>query len=43
MLDALLEDPVILMVVLVLLSIIFFLYLMVRRSILEFRDGMRRE
>ena len=43
MLGFLPDDPVILVVVLVLLSIIFFLYLMVRRTILEFRDGMRRE
>ncbi|MFC6719616.1 hypothetical protein ACFQGT_13490 [Natrialbaceae archaeon GCM10025810] len=35
------DDPVILAIVLILLALIFFLYLLVRRTILEFRDGMR--
>lgn len=40
MLDFIPDDPVILAVVLILLSLVFFLYLMLRRTMLEFRDGM---
>ncbi|WP_268892287.1 hypothetical protein [Natronorubrum halalkaliphilum] len=35
------DDPVIIAVVLILLSLIFFSYLLIRRTVLEFRDGMR--
>lgn len=34
------DDPVIIAIVLILLSLIFFSYLLLRRTILEFRDGM---
>ncbi|MCU4743637.1 hypothetical protein OB955_05035 [Halobacteria archaeon AArc-m2/3/4] len=40
MLDFIPDDPVIIAIVLILLSLIFFLYLMLRRTMLEFRDGM---
>lgn len=39
--DLVTDDPVILVVVLVLLALVFFLYLLFRRTVLEFRDGMR--
>ncbi len=35
------DDPVIIAIVLILLSLIFFSYLLIRRTVLEFRDGMR--
>ncbi|WP_254522018.1 hypothetical protein [Natrinema caseinilyticum] len=35
------DDPVIVAVVLILLSLVFFSYLLLRRTVLEFRDGMR--
>ncbi len=35
------NDPVIIAIVLILLSLIFFSYLLLRRTVLEFRDGMR--
>ncbi|GAB3017864.1 DUF7859 family protein [Natronobiforma cellulositropha] len=35
------SDPVVIAIVLILLSLIFFLYLMLRRTVLEFRDGMK--
>ena len=41
MVDLIPEDPVIIAIVLVLLSLIFFTYLLLRRTLLEFRDGMR--
>lgn len=34
------DDPIIIAIVLILLSLIFFSYLLLRRTILEFRDGM---
>lgn len=34
------DDPVIIAIVLILLSLIFFTYLLLRRTILEFREGM---
>ncbi|QLG50048.1 hypothetical protein [Natrinema halophilum] len=39
--DLLPDDPVIIAVVLILLSLVFFSYLLLRRTVLEFRDGMR--
>ncbi|WP_275086321.1 DUF7859 family protein [Natronorubrum halophilum] len=41
MLEFIPDDPVIIAVVLILLSLVFFSYLLIRRTILEFRDGMR--
>ncbi|ELY64863.1 hypothetical protein C490_14295 [Natronobacterium gregoryi SP2] len=41
MLDLIPDDPVIIAVVLILLSLVFFSYLLLRRTVLEFRDGMR--
>ncbi|MFP8953354.1 hypothetical protein ACLI4Z_10325 [Natrialbaceae archaeon A-arb3/5] len=41
MLDLIPDDPVIIAIVLILLSLIFFSYLLLRRTILEFRDGMK--
>ncbi len=35
------DDPVIIAVVAILLSLVFFAYLLLRRTVLEFRDGMR--
>ncbi len=35
------DDPIIIAIVLILLSLIFFSYLLIRRTVLEFRDGMR--
>ncbi|MBZ6494706.1 MULTISPECIES: hypothetical protein [Natrinema] len=35
------DDPVIIAVVLILLGLVFFAYLLLRRTVLEFRDGMR--
>ena len=35
------DDPIIVAVVLILLSLVFFAYLLLRRTVLEFRDGMR--
>ena len=40
MFEFLFGDPVIVAIVVILLSLIFFLYLLLRRTILEFRDGM---
>ncbi|WP_255542249.1 hypothetical protein [Halomontanus rarus] len=40
MVDFIPDDPVIIAIVLILLSLVFFLYLMLRRTMLEFRDGM---
>ncbi|ELZ18711.1 MULTISPECIES: DUF7859 family protein [Natrinema] len=37
------DDPVIIAVVAILLSLVFFAYLLLRRTVLEFRDGMRGE
>ncbi len=37
------DDPIIIGIVVILLSLIFFLYLLFRRTVLEFRDGMRGE
>lgn len=34
------DDPVIIGVVVILLSLVFFLYLLLRRTMLEFREGM---
>ncbi|MCU4753626.1 hypothetical protein ACLI4U_07145 [Natrialbaceae archaeon A-CW2] len=42
MVDLIPSDPVIIAMVLVLLSLIFFLYLLLRRTVLEFREGMDR-
>lgn len=42
MVDLIPSDPVIIAMVLVLLSLIFFLYLLLRRTVLEFRKGMDR-
>ncbi len=36
------NDPVIIAIVLILLSLIFFIYLLLRRTVLEFKDGMGR-
>lgn len=41
MLDLIPDDPVIIAIVVILLSLVFFSYLLIRRTILEFRDGMR--
>lgn len=41
MVDLIPDDPVIVAIVLILLSLIFFTYLLLRRTLLEFRDGMR--
>ncbi|WP_279387001.1 DUF7859 family protein [Natrarchaeobius halalkaliphilus] len=41
MLDLIPDDPVIIAIVLILLSLVFFSYLLLRRTMLEFRDGMR--
>ena len=41
MVDLIPDDPVIIAIVLILLAIIFFSYLLLRKTILEFRDGMR--
>ena len=41
MLGFLPDDPVVIGIVVVLLSLIFFTYLLLRRTILEFRQGMR--
>ncbi|MGM0592645.1 MAG: hypothetical protein ACQETI_13670 [Halobacteriota archaeon] len=41
MLGFLPDDPVIIGIVVILLSLIFFTYLLLRRTILEFRQGMR--
>lgn len=35
------DDPIIIAIVLILLSLVFFSYLLLRRTILEFRDGMK--
>lgn len=43
MLDFIPDDPVIIAIVVILLSLIFFTYLLIRRTILEFRDGLRGE
>lgn len=40
MLGFLPDDPVIIAIVAILLSLIFFLYLLLRRTMLEFREGM---
>lgn len=40
MLGFLPDDPVILAIVLILLSLVFFTYLLLRRTLLEFREGM---
>ena len=40
MLGFLPDDPVIIAIVLILLSLVFFSYLLLRRTILEFREGM---
>lgn len=40
MLGFLPDDPVILTVVAILLALIFFTYLLLRRTVLEFRKGM---
>ncbi|WP_255169175.1 hypothetical protein [Natrononativus amylolyticus] len=40
MLGFLPDDPIIIAIVLILLSLIFFSYLLLRRTVLEFRDGM---
>ncbi|MFP8955667.1 hypothetical protein ACLI4Y_02985 [Natrialbaceae archaeon A-CW3] len=42
MLDLIPNDPVIIGMVVLLLSLIFFVYLLLRRTVLEFRDGMDR-
>ena len=34
------DDPVVLTIVAILLGLIFFTYLLLRRTILEFREGM---
>ncbi len=36
------DDPVILTIVAILLALIFFTYLLLRRTVLEFRDGMEK-
>jgi len=36
------DDPVIIAIVLILLGLIFFTYLLLRRTVLEFRGGMER-
>lgn len=36
------NDPVIIGIVVTLLALIFFIYLLLRRTVLEFRDGMNR-
>ena len=36
------DDPVILTIVAILLALIFFTYLLLRRTVLEFREGMGR-
>lgn len=41
MFDLIPDDPVIIAIVVILLTLIFFSYLLIRRTILEFRDGMR--
>lgn len=41
MLGFLPDDPVILAIVAILLSLVFFSYLLLRKTILEFRDGMQ--
>ncbi|GAB3678763.1 DUF7859 family protein [Halopiger thermotolerans] len=43
MLELIPEDPVIVAIVLILLALIFFSYLLLRRTVLEFRDGMRQK
>ena len=42
MLGFLPDDPYIIGVVVILLSLIFFTYLLLRRTVLEFREGMGR-
>lgn len=41
MLGLLPDDPIIIAIVVILLALIFFTYLLIRRTVLEFRDGMR--
>ncbi|ELY88096.1 MULTISPECIES: DUF7859 family protein [Natrialba] len=41
MLEFIPDDPVIIAIVVILLSLILFSYLLLRRTVLEFRDGMR--
>ncbi|SEH17038.1 MULTISPECIES: DUF7859 family protein [Natronorubrum] len=41
MLGFLPDDPVILAIVVILLSLVFFSYLLLRKTILEFREGMQ--
>lgn len=42
MLEFLTDDPVILTIVAVLLILIFLTYLLLRRTVLEFREGMEK-
>ncbi|WP_282102537.1 hypothetical protein [Halovivax limisalsi] len=42
MLGFLPDDPVILAIVAILLVLIFFTYLLLRRTVLEFQDGMKK-
>ena len=41
MFDLIPDDPVIIAIVVILLSLIFLTYLLLRRTVLEVRDGMR--
>lgn len=42
MLGSITEDPVIITIVVILLALIFFTYLLLRRTVLEFREGMNK-
>lgn len=42
MLQSITEDPVIITIVVILLALIFFTYLLLRRTVLEFREGMNK-
>ena len=42
MLESITEDPVIITIVVILLALIFFTYLLLRRTVLEFREGMNK-
>lgn len=42
MIESITEDPVIITIVVILLALIFFTYLLLRRTVLEFREGMNK-
>lgn len=43
MLELIPDDPIIIAIVLILLALILFSYLLLRRTVLEFREGMRQK